>query len=108
MRRGADCDQHLGGLDDLFAVPLVQPAGDGNAVGETKRPAPMGDAHAVAGELVFLHRDFMFQRLVEPRSEVGSLDVLLDPVGLAIKPRSRQPDRLSTVSRKVFEGIVPV
>jgi hypothetical protein len=40
----------------------------------------------VAGELVFEHLDLVVERDVEPRPEIAGRQVLLDPVGAAVKP----------------------
>lgn len=64
--------------------------------------------HAVAGELVFQHLDLVVERDQQAAAQIVRVDLLLDAVGAAIKPRSRQPVRLSAVSRNVLEGMVPV
>jgi hypothetical protein len=43
-------------------------------------------AHPVAGELMLQHIDLMIEGHVQPHHQVLGLDVLLDPVGAAVKP----------------------
>ena len=82
VRRGADGD------DDFVGTVLMRLAridAHADAVG-VKEAGPAGDGlDAIAGELVFEHFDFVVERHAQAGAEVLALDVLLDPIGQAVK-----------------------
>jgi len=103
---GADGDQEaLGGIADGLAARALH--FDGVGVDEAGRA--LDHFHTVAGELVLQYVDLVVERDGQALSQVLSADVLLGAVGQAVEAApSRQPVRLSTVSRSVLDGMVPV